>query len=1138
MNIVRAISRIGGICFILLFSCSEKPLTIQIDDLFTMLPDDYTHLKFENRLVDEINYNVFKYRNYYNGGGVAIGDVNNDGLPDVYLVANWRPNKLFLNQGDLVFRDVTKQAGVAGIHNWSTGVCLVDINGDRRLDIYVCNSGNIKGDNRANELFVNQGNEKNGVPVFIEAAAEYGIDCQGFSSQAAFFDYDKDGDLDLYVLNNAFRAISTFDLSNNLRHERDPYGGDRLYRNDPPISSEQAPSTRSGRRFVDVSEEAGIYGSVVGFGLGVMVTDINNDQWLDIYVANDFFERDYIYINNHDGTFNEKLEEMVRHISNSSMGGDIADINNDGFMDIYATDMLPEDDYRLKTTFSFETFDFNKKMIEWGYYHQLSQNVLQLNRGFDPQHNMSFSEIGLLAGVAETDWSWGAIIVDLDNDGLKDIFVSNGIFRDVTDQDYLAYLMQEENMRAILRGDRIDFPDLIRKIPSNRLSNYAFRNNGDLTFSNQAEGWGLDIPSFSNGAAYGDLDGDGDNDLVINNVNQQAFVFRNETDSLTDNHYLKVKLVGEGMNPFAVGSRVSLKCADQQIFVLEQLPMRGFRSSVDYVLTFGLGEHDLVDTLIVDWPDGTRGITANVAADQVVTLYQRDAQPYIEKPDRDADPVFRDITETFPLRYRHVENEFVDFHREPLIPHQLSTEGPKIAKGDVNSDGLEDLYIGGSKGFAGKLLVQTASGTFRSTNEQVFQEAKISEDAGVAFFDPDGDGDLDLYVVSGGNEYSRRAPALLDRLYINNGRGVFTQSSSSLPRFYASGSCVAPGDFDSDGDQDLFVGSRSIPWKYGLTPTSYLLENDGEGTYSVITGEYAPGLANTGMVTDAEWIDYDKDGNLDLVVVGEWMPVTLFQNTGDSLVNVTGRVGLEKTNGWWNCVLVDDLNEDGYVDLVVGNLGENSKIQVSQSEPASIYISDFDSNGLIEQILCFYKLGESYPMLLKPDFMNQLPYLNEKYPKHADYAAKRVTEIFTEEQVNKAVVKKAYTFATTLFCGNEDGTFLKQPLPAEAQFSPVYAIIAGDFDSDGSKDLLLAGNFYGIKPQLGRYDASYGTLLRGNGAGGFASVPMWNSGLSLTSQVRDMVSLTYRNKQEVIIIAKNNDRIQVYEIMTFHNAEF
>jgi hypothetical protein len=1150
---VKSISYLWAISLLLLLSCSEKPPAIQVDHLFTLLPVEYTHLKFENTLVDETNFNVFKYRNYYNGGGVAIGDVNNDGLPDVYLTANQQPNKLFLNQGNFKFRDVTEQAGVAGTHNWSTGACMADVNGDGWLDIYVCNSGNIKGDNRANELFVNQGNEENSVPIFKEAAAEYGIADKGFSTHAAFFDYDRDGDLDLYVLNNAFRPLSTFDLSKNLRHERDTSGGgDRLYRNDPSTSSGTSSGTSSRRRFTDVSEQAGIYGSVIAFGLGVSVSDIDNDGWLDIYVANDFFERDYFYINNRDGTFSEKLEEMIRHTSLSAMGADIADLNNDGLMDIFGTDMLPGDDHRLKTTFTFEPFDFYQKKIEWGYYHQFSQNVLQLNNGFDPAHRLSFSEIGLLAGVAETDWSWGAIIADLNNDGLKDVFVTNGIFRDVTDQDYIAYLMQGENIRKILQGERIDFPELIQKIPSTKLPNYAFRNNGDLTFTNHAREWGLDTLSFSNGAAYGDLDGDGDNDLVINNVNQPVFVFRNEADSLTDHHYLKVKLIGEGMNPFALGAKVTLKCANQQLFVQEQMPMRGFQSSVDYVLTFGLGENSLIDTLLVDWPNGARGIMTNVAADQTVTLYQKDAALritlYALRFTPQTDPIFQDITETFPLQYRRVENEFNDFQRELLIPRQLSTEGPKIAKGDVNGDGLEDLYISGAKESAGKLLIQTASGTFKSANEQVFEAAKISEDAGAAFFDTDGDGDLDLYVVSGGNEYSTRAPALLDRLYINNGKGVFAQSANALPKFYDSGSCVEPGDFDGDGDADLFVGSRSIPWQYGLTPTSYLLENDGKGKFSIVTEKYAPELANAGMVTDAAWFDYDKDRDLDLVVVGEWMPVTLFQNTGDSLVNVTEKVGLAKTNGWWNCVIVDDLNKDGYVDLVAGNLGENSKIQASPSEPASIYVADFDNNGLFEPILCYYKLGKSYPMPLRPDLVNQLPYLRQKFPRHADYARKQITEIFTEAQLRKAVVKKAYTFATTVFYGNRDGTFLPQPLPAEAQFSPVYAIMAKDFDADGVKDLLLAGNCHGLTPQLGRYDASYGALLKGSrnatfksrhsndhvsksgtNIGGFTFIPMRDSGLFLTGQVRDMVSLNYRNKKNVIIFATNDDRIQVYE---------
>ncbi len=1125
MNIRKTISILGSvffILFILLFSYCEKSSTDQtistvpVEKPFTLLPVGYTGLKFENTLIDEKEFNVFKYRNYYNGGGVAIGDVNNDGLPDVYIVANQKPNKLFLNLGNFRFRDVTKKAGVAGTHSWSTGVCLVDINGDRRLDIYVSNSGNTKGDNRANELFLNMGNRDDGVPVFKEAAADYGIDIKGFSTHAAFFDYDRDGDLDLYVLNNAFRAMSTFDLSNNLRNERDPYGGDQLYRND-------------NGHFTDVSAEAGIYGSVIGFGLGVTVSDINNDRWPDIYVANDFFERDYLYINNGDGTFTEKLEEMIQHISLSSMGGDIADINNDGFMDIYATDMLPEDDYRLKTTFTFESFEFTEKKTEWGYYHQFPQNVLQLNRGFNRDRQILFSDIGLLAGVAMTDWSWGAVIVDLDNDGLKDIFVSTGIFRDVTDQDYMAFLMKKENIRKIMRGERIDIPDLIRKIPSTKLSNYAFRNNGNLTFTNRTRAWGLDVPGFSNGTAYGDIDGDGDNDLVINNVNQPVFVYRNEADSLTGNHYLKVKLVGVGMNTYAIGAKVTLICPDRRRFILEQMPMRVFQSSVDYTLNFGLGKNERVDTLIVDWPDGTRGIATNIPADRLITVDQKDALPYTQKPLPNTNPIFRNISETFPLQYRHIENKFNDFQREPFIPHKLSTEGPGMAKGDVNNDGLEDLYIGGAKGSAGQLLIQTKSGTFRSTNTQVFQKSKISEDVDATFIDGDGDGDLDLYVVSGGNEYSARAPALLDRFYINDGKGEFTLSTKALPRFYASGSCVKAGDFDGDGDPDLFVGSRSIPWKYGLTPTSYLLENDGRGNFSIVTEKYAPELATVGMVTDAEWIDYDKDGRSDLVVVGEWMPVTLFRNTGNALVNNTEQVGLQNTNGWWNCIVVNDLNEDGYLDLVVGNWGENSKIKASRSEPASIYISDFDGNGLIEQILCYYKQGKNYPLAVRPDMVRQLPYLKKRFPSHAAYAGKQITEIFTAEELNKAVVKKAYTFASTVFYGNQDGIFQARQLPTEAQFAPVYAIMVDDFDSDGFKDLLLSGNFYGVPPQLGRYDASYGTLLKGDGTGGFTSVSAWNSGLSLTGQVRDMVSLAWRGKS-VLIFAKNNDRIQVYEI--------
>ena len=1103
---------------LLLISCSKQPITIPIDKMFTLLPADYTRLEFENNLVDETKFNVFKYRNYYNGGGVAIGDVNNDGLPDVYLTSNQQSNKLFINEGNFQFKNVTKQAQVKGAHKWSTGVSMVDINGDRLLDIYVCNSGNIKGDDRANELFINQGIGEDGIPTFKEAASDYGIDNRGFSIHAAFFDYDRDGDLDLYVLNNAFRALSTFNLENNLRHERDNFGGDYLYRND-------------NGKFVDVSEEAGIYGSVIGFGLGLTVSDINNDRWPDIYVTNDFFERDYLYINNRDGTFTEDLENMLQHTSLASMGSDIADINNDGFMDIFTTDMLPEDDYRLKTTFNFETYAFNEKKVNWGYYYQVPQNALQLNNGYvGSTDQITFSDIGLFAGVAQTDWTWGVDIVDLDNDGFKDLFMCNGIFRDVTNQDYIDYLASEDNIRKLIGGERINFPELIQQMPSTPLSNYTFQNEKNLTFTNKTKDWGLDDLSFSNSLAYGDLDGDGDTDLIINNINQSAFVYRNEADSLTENHFLKINLIGEGLNTYGIGARINLHCVNKQLFVLEQMPMRTFQSSQDYTLTFGLGKNTKVDSLIVLWPDGAQSKFENILVDTMITIRQEESYPPPQKRIEDIALVFREITNEFPLRYTHKENEFIDFQRNPFIPHKLSTEGPKIAKGDVNGDGLEDFYIGGAKGSPGKLFVQNELGVFINTNEKLFEQNSISEDVGVSFFDVEGDGDIDLYVVSGGNEYSRQAPAFMDRLYINNGRGDFSLSKNKLPKFYASGSCVKPGDFDGDGDLDLFVGSRSIPWRYGMTPTSYLLQNDGLGNYSIVTEQYAPDLANIGLVTDAKWVDYDNDKDLDLIVVGEWMPVTIMQNNNSRLIDVTDQVGLGETNGWWNCILADDINGDGRVDLVAGNLGKNSKIRASLTEPATIYISDFDGNGLSEQIVCYYKLGKSYPMLLRSEIVNQMPYLKDKFPTHDDYAGKQITDIFSQEQLKSALVRKAYTFATTVFYGTNNGTFRQYPLPAEAQFSPVYAIIAKDFDDDGYKDLLLAGNFYGAKPQLGRYDASYGTLLKSIGGERFTPLSIQNSGLTLTGQVRDMVSITWKKKQRIIIVTKNNAPAQVYKI--------
>ena len=1112
--------RIPLIFVILLITTSACRKTehppIEVTSRFTLLPAAFTGIDFANNLEDELSLNVFKYRNYYNGGGVAIGDVNGDGLADLYLVSNQRQNRLYLNRGDFHFEDITSGAGVAGEHRWSTGACMADVNGDGLLDIYVCNSGNIGDDDRANELFLNQGNDGSGKPRFREAGAAWGVNDPGFATHAAFFDYDRDGDLDLYVLNNAFRPLSTFDLSKNLRDIRDEKaGGDCLYRND-------------GERFSDVSAEAGILGSVIAFGLGLSVSDVDNDGWMDIYVANDFFEKDYLYLNNQDGTFRESLNSAVRYVSTASMGSDIADLNNDGRMDISTTEMLPEDDYRLKTTFTFDAFDRMARQVEWGYYHQYQQNALQINNGPVPGEGVTFTEIALQAGVAATDWSWGALIADLDNDAYKDILVTNGIFRDVTDQDYLDFLLQQDNIQRIILGEEVNFSRLIEAIPSTPLSNYAFRNQGDLTFENAAREWGLDSLSYSNGAAYGDLDGDGDLDLVINNVNQAAFVYRNESDSLSAHHFLRVRLQGAGKNTSAIGARVTLH-AGQSRLVLEQMPMRGFQSSVDHVLHFGLGENESIDSVIVQWPAGGQSIVKSPPANQLITIAENDGKtPGNLPPATQPAPLFADITAGFAPGLEHQENAFDDFKREPLIPRMLSTEGPRIATGDINRDGRSDFFLGGAKGFPGRLYRQSAAGAFEPVNEAVFEKDKICEDVDAVFFDADGDGDQDLYVVSGGNEFSRKAPALTDRLYLNDGRGGFSPAKDRLPRQITSGGCVAVADYDRDGDIDLFIGSRSIPWQYGMTPESYLLQNDGRGFFSLADAAWNDAVSQIGMVTDAAWADIDRDGAADLVVVGEWMPVTVLRNTGQGWENITEAAGLARSNGFWNCLEIADLNGDGYPDLIAGNLGFNSKIRVSEEQPATLYISDFDRNGLLDPITAFYKGGQNYPLPLLKELLAQLPYLRERFPNNASYAGQTVSEVFTPEELEHATRNQVFTTASSVFYGSAAGRFTARELPREAQYSSVFAIEVLDANGDGKADLLLGGNFYGYTPQLGRQDASFGTLLEGDGEGGFAVIPPTQSGIFVRGQVRDITRLKVRGR-EVVILARNDAPAVVYQ---------
>ena len=1077
------------------------------DELFSRLPSSYTGVRFENRLVDTPDLNVFTYRNFYNGGGVALGDLTGDGLPDLLLTSNLGENRLYLNEGGFRFTDVTERAGVAGNGFWATGVTFVDINGDGWLDIYVGYAGDVEGERRANELYIHQGLNAKGFPVFAESAAAYGIADQGYTTHSAFFDYDRDGDLDLYLVNNSFRPANSLGLQ-NTRDVRHPLGGDKLYRND-------------GGRFVDVSEAAGIFGSEIGFGLGVAISDLNRDGWPDIYVSNDFFEQDYLYINDGDGTFTESVERQMPYVSYSSMGLDIADIDNDGWPDVYVTDMLPEDEYRFKTIAGFEGWDSYQARLRNDYHHQFTRNMLHLN-----QRTGVFSEIGQLAGVARTDWSWSALIADFDLDGHKDIHVTNGLLRDVTSQDYISFLGNPRTLLEARKGERVDFLGLVGAMSSTALPNYAFRNRGDLTFSNESEAWGLDTPGFSNGAAYGDLDGDGALDLVVNNVNQEAFVYRNNARALLDNRYLQIRLEGEGANRFGVGAKVTLR-SGERLFFQELMPSRGFQSSVDYTLTFGVGQLDTIRSVTVEWPDGRVSVEHDVPANRSLTIRQSAAGAGVPVEPTTPPPIFTDVTTRMGLDFVHRENPFVDFHRERLMPKLLSTEGPFMAVGDVSGDGLDDAFIGGAKEQAGRLLVQRPDGTFVGSNQALFERDRISEDLGVAFFDADGDGDLDLYVVSGGSEFSDQVPALRDRLYLNDGRGGFRKTDGSLPSMTVSGSRVVPHDFDADGDIDLFVGGRVVPWRYGIDPGSVLLANDGRGRFTDVTQQAAPDLAHVGMVTDAIWEDVDGDDRADLVVVGEWMPITIFHNTGDGRLVRAEAPGLEKSHGWWNRIVAGDFTGDGRTDFVVGNLGLNTRLHATEREPLTMYVKDFDRNGQVEQILSQYNDGVSYPLALRDDLIGALPFLRARYPNFEEYALETVTDIFSPAELADVVVKQAYTFATALARNNGGGSFTLLPLPLEAQIAPAYGILPVDIDEDGHLDLLLAGNFDGVQPELGRMSAGHGLVLRGDGTGSFQPVPAAESGFLVPGQARDIQRMRTA-RDDLYFVTRNNDRPLIF----------
>ena len=1073
-----------------LVSCNE---TVNKEPQFELLTAKKTGINFNNDLVSTDVFNVYKYRNFYNGGGVAIGDINNDGLQDIYLTSNLNENKLYLNKGDFTFTDITITANVGGSKAWSTGVSMVDINADGFLDIYVCNSGDVEGDNKQNELFIN-----NTDGTFTEKAVEYGLADLGYSTHASFFDYDKDGDLDVYLLNNSYQAIGSFNLTKNERPKRDILGGDKLFQN-------------QGNYFVDVSEKAGIYGSIIGFGLGITVSDVNNDGWEDMYISNDFFERDYLYINQKNGTFKEQLTASLNSISGASMGADAADINNDGYNDIFVTEMLPKEYARLKTVTTFEDWNKYQYNVKNDYYHQFTRNMLQVNN-----QDTSFSEVGRFSGVEASDWSWGALLFDMNNDGLKDLFIANGIYKDLTNQDYLRYVSNEEVLQSLVIDNKVDFKKLIDIIPSNKVKNHAYINKGNLTFNRENNG--LNTEGFSNGAAYGDLDNDGDLDLIVNNVNMPLFVYKNNLDK-TATKYLKVILKGDGLNTNAIGSKITLT-TKTATYSLEQQPARGFQSSMDNRPNFGFKELDSLN-LTINWPSGKITKLQNIAANKTLTLYEKDAQQVKVKEPVVTPEIFSKNNNT--IKFTHKENNYIDFNVDRLLPFMRSTEGPKMAVADVNNDGTEDLFIGGSKNNIASLFIQKNS-TFIKKETSDFNNQRAAEDAESIFFDADNDGDLDLYVCSGGVETSKYSANYLDKLYLNDGTGNFTLSNQKLPTTvqYHSSSSVIVADTDNDNDLDIFVGERTIPNSYGMPGSGFLLINDGTGKFTEQSTNLAPEFKNLGMITDALFIDITKNGYKDLVVVGDFMGVAVFENQQGKFKR-TEKNMLSNLKGWWNTIEKSDLDNDGDFDLILGNHGLNSRFKASTKNPIKLYVNDFDKNGFLDPILSFIDKNEKeYPYALRHNLVDQLKYLSKKFPDYESFKTATIQDIFTPEQLQESSILEANTLSSVILFNEGAFNFTVQKLPLEVQLSPVYAIIASDFDNDGDQDILLGGNLDGVKPEFGRYDASFGNYLENTGNRVF-KFHQKGKGLKVNGQIRDLKVL--KNK---VFITKNNDSLEVY----------